>query len=246
MLLGNTPKRHRNFVYRTLTVYGRPSQAVQLSRCFITLRWTGRSSRMLPQPRTRNACRLSHAHGLGSSAFAHHYSRNHNCFLFLRVLRCFTSPRSPPTPIHSALGDTTSLVPGFPIRKSPDHSLVADSPRHIAGSHVLHRLLMPRHPPYALKHLNTRNDHTNHTAEPQPPQEGRSSTRDARVHCAVLKKQPRPPDHTTRPGGAGPGPAIQRPRTPTVPVPSGPNSVSTGTLTRHPRSHSPDTSPGRY
>ena len=49
---------------------------------------------MVPQPRTRNACRLSHAHGLGSSAFAHHYSRNHYCFLFLRVLRCFTSPRS--------------------------------------------------------------------------------------------------------------------------------------------------------
>src|SRR5690625_7816082 len=32
--------------------------------------------------------------GLATSAFARHYSRNHNCFLFLRVLRCFTSPRS--------------------------------------------------------------------------------------------------------------------------------------------------------
>ena len=50
--------------------------------------------RTLPQPRIRNACRLEHVHGLGSSAFAHHYSRNHDCFLFLRVLRCFTSPRS--------------------------------------------------------------------------------------------------------------------------------------------------------
>ena len=27
-------------------------------------------------------------------AFARHYSRNHFCFLFLWVLRCFTSPRS--------------------------------------------------------------------------------------------------------------------------------------------------------
>ncbi len=34
--------------------------------------------------------------GLGFSAFARHYSRNHCCFLFLRVLRCFSSPgRSP-------------------------------------------------------------------------------------------------------------------------------------------------------
>ena len=33
--------------------------------------------------------------GLGSSAFARHYLRNHSYFLFLRVLRCFSSPRSP-------------------------------------------------------------------------------------------------------------------------------------------------------
>ncbi len=33
--------------------------------------------------------------GLGSSAFARHYLRNHFCFLLLRVLRCFSSPRSP-------------------------------------------------------------------------------------------------------------------------------------------------------
>ena len=51
-----------------------------------------------PQHRTRNPCQVSHAPGLASSAFARHYSRNHQCFLFLRVLRCFTSPRSLPTP----------------------------------------------------------------------------------------------------------------------------------------------------
>src|SRR6187551_329611 len=32
--------------------------------------------------------------GLACSAFARHYSRNRGCFLFLWVLRCFTSPRS--------------------------------------------------------------------------------------------------------------------------------------------------------
>ena len=31
--------------------------------------------------------------GLGCFAFARHYLRNHFCFLFLRVLRCFSSPR---------------------------------------------------------------------------------------------------------------------------------------------------------
>ena len=42
------------------------------------------------QPRAR-----LDAHGLGSSAFARRYSRNHCCFLLLRVLRCFSSPGSP-------------------------------------------------------------------------------------------------------------------------------------------------------
>ncbi len=45
---------------------------------------------------------------------------------------------------------------GSPIRKSWDHSSVDNSPRHIAASHVLHRLLVPRHPPCALKHLTTK------------------------------------------------------------------------------------------
>jgi|DEB0MinimDraft_6_1074348.scaffolds.fasta_scaffold46731_1 hypothetical protein len=48
-------------------------------------------SRNVLQPR-----RILQHNGLGSCAFARHYSRNHCCFLFLRVLRCFSSPRSPP------------------------------------------------------------------------------------------------------------------------------------------------------
>ena len=34
-------------------------------------------------------------YGLGSSSFARHYLRNRYYFLFLWVLRCFSSPRSP-------------------------------------------------------------------------------------------------------------------------------------------------------
>ena len=45
---------------------------------------------------------------------------------------------------------------GFPIRKSSDHSSVDSSPRLIAASYVLHRLLMPRHPPCALNNLTTK------------------------------------------------------------------------------------------
>lgn len=45
---------------------------------------------------------------------------------------------------------------GFPIRTPSDQRSVGSSPRHIAASHVLHRPLMPRHPPCALKHLRTK------------------------------------------------------------------------------------------
>ena len=51
-------------------------------------------------------------------------------------------------------GDWTCLQPGFPIRKSSDHSLVIDSPRLIADSYVLLRFLVPRHPPCALINLS--------------------------------------------------------------------------------------------
>ena len=53
----------------------------------------------------------------------------------------------------SGRGDGQLHPPGFPIRKPPDRRLVADSPGLIAGSCVLHRLLVPRHPPCALNNL---------------------------------------------------------------------------------------------
>lgn len=51
---------------------------------------------------------------------------------------------------------------GSPIRTPWDHSSVDNSPRPIAASHVLHRLLVPRHPPCALSNLTT-----NHTTTPK-------------------------------------------------------------------------------
>ena len=44
---------------------------------------------------------------------------------------------------------------GFPIQKSPDQCLFSNSPKLIAAFHVFHRLLAPRHPPYALTSLAT-------------------------------------------------------------------------------------------
>jgi hypothetical protein len=63
--------------------------------------------------------------GLGFSDFARHYYRNHGCFLFLWVLRWFTSPGSLRTPMYSECDNCCSQQLGFPIRTSPDHSLLA-------------------------------------------------------------------------------------------------------------------------
>ena len=56
--------------------------------------------------------------GLGSSAFARRYLRNRCFFLFLRLLRCFSSPGSLPQPMNSAM-DTWSLSMWVPPFRHP-------------------------------------------------------------------------------------------------------------------------------
>ena len=50
----------------------------------------------------------------------------------------------------SARGDAALPAPGFPIRESTGQRPFSASPWLIAAVHALHRLLVPRHPPYAL------------------------------------------------------------------------------------------------
>ena len=63
--------------------------------------------------------RCRNSAGLGSSAFARHYLRNHCYFLFLRVLRCFSSPRWLTAWRYGPCG------PGCPIRIFTGHGLFA-------------------------------------------------------------------------------------------------------------------------
>jgi hypothetical protein len=67
-----------------------------------------------PQHPHSNTSTLDTDKGLGSSGFARHYYRNHCYFLFLRVLRCFTSPRSPHAPYTFRHGSPPLTVAGFP------------------------------------------------------------------------------------------------------------------------------------
>ena len=125
----------------------------------------------------------------------------------------FHFPAFPPHSLYIQLQVTPhNMVRGSPIRKSWPQRPVIDSTRLIADSHVLHRLLMPRHPPCALKNFNTKQSSqklsyktinkitTNKTQTPHTPRTGTHSSshlQDARVHYTVPKQQPRTP--TTAP-----------------------------------------------
>ena len=75
--------RARAYVNGAVTRYGRTFQSVTLRSCAA---WR--------PPYNPPACR--NMRGLGSSPVARRYWGNHSYFLFLRVLRCFSSPRWPP------------------------------------------------------------------------------------------------------------------------------------------------------
>ena len=83
--------------------------------------------------------------GLGSSPFARRYLENRVYFLFLQVLRCFSSLRSP-----HAQHDVRIAPDGLPHSEIHGSKGICPSPWLIAAYHVLRRLREPRHPPYAL------------------------------------------------------------------------------------------------
>jgi hypothetical protein len=95
------------YVYGTITPSGPTFQLILLivNNNIVVLQ---------PQP-----CR--NTTGLGCFHFARHYSGNHYCFLFLPVLRCFSSQGLLPY----CYGYHVFYMVGCPIRKSSDRKLFA-------------------------------------------------------------------------------------------------------------------------
>ena len=91
-----------DFGYEVFTLYDRTSQTVLLScRSYIAVRTPS----------------CTH-NGLGSFPFARRYLGNHCCFLFLRLLRCFSSPGSLYMAMYSPYSDRS-----FSCRVSPFRNL---------------------------------------------------------------------------------------------------------------------------
>ena len=76
-----------------------------------------------------------------------------NCFLFLQVLRWFTSLSSLPKAYVFSYRILHFQRSGFPHSEISGSTPVCGFPKLFAAYHVLHRLPSPRHPPYALSSL---------------------------------------------------------------------------------------------
>ena len=98
---------------------------------------------------------------------------------FPPVLRCFSSPGSPP--------GAYVFRPGYPIKEGFPHSEIRGStiarisPQLIAACHVLHRLLAPRHPPNALHSLIIPPPARRTNTHRQPSEKSQSRKGDLRV-----------------------------------------------------------------
>ena len=114
------------------------------------------------QPRVR----LRNRPGLGCCAFARHYLRNHCYFLFLRVLRCFSSPGSPTASMRC--DGITSI--GFPHSDIRGSRGICPSPRLFAACHVLLRLREPQASPMRPSSLSL--VFSNGSLSAQPPRRG--------------------------------------------------------------------------
>ena len=109
-------------------------------------------------------------YGLASSAFARHYLRNHGCFLFLWVLRCFTSPRS-------------LLLPYVFRQRSPDITPVSFEVSLFGDPRIEARLPAPR----GLSQVTTSFIGSWCQGIHRLPLVACCYYKDARVHCEVLK-----------------------------------------------------------
>ena len=124
---------------------------------------------------------------MASSAFARHYLRNHGCFLFLWVLRCFTSPRS-------------LLLPYVFRQRSPDITPVSFEVSLFGDPRIEARLPAPR----GLSQVTTSFVGSWCQGIHRLPLVACCYYKDARVHCEVLNI--RAVTRTQRQAATGSGP----------------------------------------
>lgn len=139
---GTRDPRHgqNRCVYGTITRSGPASQPVP-RHAPAPLSGT-HSRRQVSQPHQRNACMLEHADGLGGHPVRSPLLRVE--YYFLQLLRCFSSLRSLPR-----TWVTHQQCVGLPHSETMGSVRGCRSPILSPLTGVLHRLVVPRHPPTA-------------------------------------------------------------------------------------------------
>ncbi len=146
---GTCPASRPSFVYRALTVSGRSFQIVRLEGWFLTR-----------PPASRPEGDRPYNPGVQARRFGLFRVRSP----LLAESLLFSFPAGTEMVHFPALPSTAyvfsrrypGITPGgFPHSEISGSTLVCSSPKLIAACHVLHRLLAPRHPPYALSSLTT-------------------------------------------------------------------------------------------
>ena len=100
-----------SFAYMTITFFGMSSHTFHLELD---------NAKCCPNPESIATL------GLASFAFARHYSQNLGWFLFLALLRCFSSGGSPHIPILFSMWCMNIVHADCSIRISADHIMLAD------------------------------------------------------------------------------------------------------------------------
>ena len=144
-----------SFAYWTITIYGGAFQTPSARQSFCNLLLVLQNKLGIPTTPIRQRLQAWHRTGLGWFRFARRYSGSRGFFLLLRVLRCFSSPRSLLIPMNSESGHASSTQ-----RVSPfgNPRVIACWAAHRGLSqpcNVLHRFLAPDHPPCTLRSLTT-------------------------------------------------------------------------------------------
>jgi hypothetical protein len=133
--------RQSVFAYGAITLFGRLSHTFPLTDCFVT-----------------SICQTLQPHPCKQGWFGLIPVRSPllgEYFLFLQVLRCFSSLGILPPVYVFNWGILEVRSSEFPHSEIPGSKPVHGSPGLIAVSHVLHRHLAPRHSPKALSSFST-------------------------------------------------------------------------------------------
>jgi hypothetical protein len=148
VVLEDTDRSVTAFAYRTLTVFGGPFQAPSASNHVFALRRGSsdpQSSLTTPVPQ-----RLTPITWIGFGLFPFRSPLLRECFLFLEVLRCFSSLGALRAPYVFRCGSSGLVLMGFPHSEISGSPFATNSPELFAGNRVLHRPQAPRHSPCAL------------------------------------------------------------------------------------------------